>query len=84
MNLEPNRGYVDAADGLRLHVAEAGRWPLVVLLHGTLQFWYFWRRQFAVLAERSHVIAPDTRGINLSSRPNGIDPYRPERLIEDV
>jgi epoxide hydrolase 4 len=84
VNLNLKRTYVGGADGVRLHAVEAGTGPLVVLLHGTLQFWYFWRRQLPVLAQLFHVVAPDTRGVNLSSRPSGVDAYRPERLVEDV
>lgn len=76
--------YIPGADGVRLHAVQAGTGQLVLLLHGFPQFWYLWRRQIEPLAARFHVIAPDTRGINLSSRPTGVDAYRPERLVEDV
>jgi pimeloyl-ACP methyl ester carboxylesterase len=72
-------------NGVRLHVAEAGRGPLVVLLHGFPEFWYAWRRQIPVLARAGfRVVAPDMRGYNLSDKPRGIDAYRVPTLVEDV
>ncbi|QBD75074.1 alpha/beta hydrolase [Ktedonosporobacter rubrisoli] len=51
------------ANGLRMHIAEAGQGPLVVLLHGFPECWYSWRRQIVALAEAGyHVVAPDQRG----------------------
>src|SRR3712207_9128714 len=34
-----------SANGVRLHVAEAGEGPLVLLLHGFPEFWWAWRSQ---------------------------------------
>ena len=54
----------------RLHYVEAGEGPLIVLLHGFPEFWYGWRLQIQPLAAAGfRVVAPDTRGYNLSSRP---------------
>ena len=50
-------------NGIRMHVAEQGAGPLVVLCHGFPESWYSWRRQFEALAEVGfHVVAPDMRG----------------------
>ena len=35
---------------MRLHVAEAGEGPLVLLLHGFPEFWWTWRAQLPALA----------------------------------
>lgn len=56
-------------NGVRLHWVEQGQGPLVLLLHGFPEFWYSWRRQIPVLAERFHVVVPDLRGYNLSEKP---------------
>ena len=32
-----------SANGIRLHIAEAGTGPLVLLLHGFPEFWWAWR-----------------------------------------
>lgn len=59
-----------SANGVRLHVAEAGDGPLVLLLHGFPQFWWCWRHQFAALTERGfRVVAPDLRGYGASDKP---------------
>ena len=39
-----------SANGIRLHAAEAGEGPLVLLLHGFPQYWWTWRGQLTALA----------------------------------
>ncbi len=69
-------------NGIRLHWVEQGAGPLVVLLHGFPEFWYSWRHQIPVLAQRFRVVAPDMRGYNLSEKPpQGYDPLT---LSDDV
>ena len=69
-------------NGVRLHWVEQGQGPLVVLLHGFPEFWYSWRHQIPVLAERFRVVAPDMRGYNLSEKPpRG---YDLDTLTDDV
>ncbi len=76
--------YVEV-NGVRLHVAEQGEGPLVVLLHGFPECWYSWRHQFAPLAEAGYrVVAPDQRGYARSSRPEGVDAYTIHQLTGDV
>ncbi len=59
----------------RLHYVEAAEGPLVVLLHGFPEFWYGWRQQIQPLAAAGfRVVAPDTRGYNLSSKPDSFAP----------
>ena len=75
--IEIRDGYAEIGD-VRLYYVEAGDGPLVVLLHGFPEFWYGWRRQIAPLAEAGYrVVAPDLRGYNLSSKPDGIAPTAP-------
>jgi pimeloyl-ACP methyl ester carboxylesterase len=77
-------GYADL-DGVRLHYVEAGEGPLVVLLHGFPEFWFEWRHQIPALAQAGfRVVAPDMRGYNLSSRPEGVAAYAMSRLTGDV
>jgi len=47
-------------DTLSMHVVVAGPedGPLVLLLHGFGEFWYFWRYQIRALGEVAHIIAP--------------------------
>jgi pimeloyl-ACP methyl ester carboxylesterase len=65
-----------SANGIRLHVAEEGTGPLVVLLHGFPEFWWAWRRQLAGLANAGfRAVAPDLRGYGASDKPpRGYDP----------
>jgi len=66
-----------SANGVRLHVAEAGTGPLVLLLHGFPEFWWSWRHQLVGLAEAGYrVVAPDLRGYGASDKPpRGYDGY---------
>lgn len=59
--------FVEAVNGLRVHVLEAGfapeGRPLVLLLHGFPELAYSWRKVMPALAEAGyHVVAPDLRG----------------------
>src|SRR3954447_16655463 len=82
--LELREGYAEVGD-VTLHYVEAGDGPLIVLLHGFPEFWYGWRLQIAPLvAAGFRVVAPDTRGINLSSRPDGGAPYYADKLAADI
>jgi pimeloyl-ACP methyl ester carboxylesterase len=59
-----------SANGVRLHVAEAGTGPLVLLLHGFPEFWWSWRHQLVGLADAGfRVVAPDLRGYGASDKP---------------
>jgi pimeloyl-ACP methyl ester carboxylesterase len=71
--------------GLRMHIAEAGTGPLVVLLHGFPESWYSWRHQLVALAEAGyHVVAPDQRGYGGTDAPAEIDQYAMPHLVGDV
>jgi pimeloyl-ACP methyl ester carboxylesterase len=84
VGIELREGYAEVGD-VNLHYVEAGAGPLLVLLHGFPEFWYGWRLQIAPLAEAGfRVVAPDLRGYNLSSKPDGVDPYSAANLAEDV
>ncbi|MDI1449805.1 alpha/beta hydrolase [Polyangium sp. 6x1] len=70
---------------VRLHIAESGSGPLVLLLHGFPEFWYAWRRILPALArEGFHVVAPDMRGYGASDKPEGIEPYGTVHLAADI
>jgi pimeloyl-ACP methyl ester carboxylesterase len=58
------------ANGIRLHVAEAGEGPLVLLLHGFTGFWWSWRNQLGALADAGYrTVAVDLRGYGDSDKP---------------
>src|SRR5436190_14913360 len=82
--IELREGYAEVGD-VRLHYVEAGDGPLIVLLHGFPEFWYGWRLQIAPLAAAGfRVVAPDTRGYNLSSKPAGVAAYSADKLAADI
>lgn len=59
-----------SANGIRLHIAEAGRGPTVLLLHGFGEFWWAWRHQLTALADAGfHAVAADLRGYGDSDKP---------------
>jgi pimeloyl-ACP methyl ester carboxylesterase len=73
--------YVEAR-GLRVHLAEAGDGPPLVLLHGWPQHWYAWRRLIPELSARYRVICPDLRGHGWTGAPPGT--YEKEELASDL
>ena len=76
-----------AANGLQFHALAAGPadGPLLVLLHGFPETSHGWNREIAPLAAAGfRVVAPDQRGIGLSSKPEGAAAYRVDLLAADV
>ena len=72
-------------NGIRMHIAEQGSGPLVVLLHGFPESWYSWRHQLQALADAGyHAVAPDQRGYGQSDRPVDIQKYTQLHLVGDV
>jgi pimeloyl-ACP methyl ester carboxylesterase len=73
---------VTLPDGTRLHVAEAGAGPPLVLLHGWPQHWWAWRRVLPGLAAEHRVLCPDLRGLGWSDAPRGA--YTKEGWADDL
>lgn len=72
-------------NGIRMHIAEAGQGPLVLLLHGFPESWYSWRHQLTALAQAGyHAVAPDQRGYGQTDRPREIDKYTQLHLVGDI
>ena len=69
-------------NGIRLHVAEQGEGPLVILCHGFPECWYSWRHQLPALAKAGfRAVAPDLRGYGRSDRPEGVEQYT---ILDDI
>jgi pimeloyl-ACP methyl ester carboxylesterase len=69
-------------NGIRLHVAEQGDGPLVILCHGFPECWYSWRHQLPGLANAGfRAVAPDLRGYGQSSRPDELEKYT---ILDDI
>ncbi|GFQ03403.1 bifunctional epoxide hydrolase 2 [Phtheirospermum japonicum] len=64
-------------NGLNLHVAEMGRGPIILFLHGFPECWYTWRHQMIFLARHGYrAVAPDLRGFADTSGAPADDPEK--------
>lgn len=70
------------ANGIRIHLAEAGQGPPLMLLHGGPQHWYAWRHVIPQLAQHFRLISPDLRGFGWSDAPR--QGYRIAERTADV
>ncbi len=75
--------YADS-NGVKIHYAKAGKGPLIVFVHGFPDFWYSWRAQMEGLQDSYTVCAMDTRGYNLSDKPEKQEEYAMPLLVGDV
>jgi len=75
--------YADV-NGIRMHYAHAGEGRLMLFAHGFPEFWYCWRRLLPEFARDHHAVAPDMRGYNLTSKPQGVAAYDIGILVEDL
>lgn len=78
-----NSKFADS-DGVKIHYAQTGSGPLIVFIHGFPDFWYGWHHQMQGLSDAYTVVAMDTRGYNLSDRPEGEEQYDMQLLVGDV
>ena len=84
MASEPTHRTV-TTNGIRMHLAETGSGPLVVLCHGFPELWYSWRHQLSELAEAGfRVVVPDMRGYGRTDAPEAIDQYTIFHLVGDM
>jgi pimeloyl-ACP methyl ester carboxylesterase len=73
------------ANGIHVHVAEAGSGPLVLLLHGFPDLAHTFRHQLHALAAAGyHAVAPDLRGYGETDAPLAIEDYAMPNMIGDV
>ncbi|MHA2281420.1 MAG: alpha/beta fold hydrolase [Promethearchaeota archaeon] len=73
-------------NNIKLHYIKAGPedGKLIVFLHGFPQFWYMWRDQLLEFSKDYLAVALDMRGYNLSSKPEGIEQYQIQHMVEDL
>lgn len=82
--MEIGHRFIDT-NGIRMHIAEAGGGPLVVLCHGFPESWYSWRHQLSALARAGyHAVAPDQRGYGQTDRPANVGDYTLFHLVGDL
>src|SRR3984957_2984963 len=80
----PTHRFVET-NGIRMHLAEQGTGPLVLLCHGFPESWYSWRDQLRALADAGfHAVAPDMRGYGQTDRPDAIDQYTLLHMVGDM
>ncbi|QRK07928.1 alpha/beta hydrolase [Archangium violaceum] len=71
-------------NGIRMHYVTHGTGKPLVLLHGFPEYWGVWRGLMRELEREYQLIAPDLRGYNLTSKPEGVEHYRIQHLVADV
>ena len=82
-------------NGVRLHIAEQGQGPLVLLLHGWPESWHSWRHQFGPLAAaqwccrvagtgRSRSVPPRLTPRSSTSSPASTDGVMSDDLAEQL
>ena len=76
--------FIDS-NGIRMHIAEAGSGPLVLMCHGFPESWYSWRHQLNALAAAGfHAVAPDMRGYGTSDCPAAVEHYTLFHVLGDM
>jgi pimeloyl-ACP methyl ester carboxylesterase len=72
-------------NGVKIHYVADGKGPLVVMIHGFPDYWATWKPLMAELNKAGYrTVALDTRGYNLSDKPDGVAAYAMPNLIGDV
>jgi pimeloyl-ACP methyl ester carboxylesterase len=78
------RHRIVSANGIRIHAAEQGEGPVVLMVHGFPESWYSWRHQLPALADAGYrAVAIDVRGYGRSAKPTAIDAYRMVKHVGD-
>ncbi|WP_163506035.1 alpha/beta fold hydrolase [Fodinicola acaciae] len=73
------------ANGIDIHLEEAGSGPLVLLLHGFPELSFSWRHQLPALAAAGHhAVAVDLRGYGRSTAPVDVTAYAMREMVADA
>src|SRR4029453_19008737 len=72
--------------GVALNVALAGdpAEPAVILLHGFPESHRTWREIAPQLENEFYLVIPDQRGFGASDRPQDVEAYRTDVLVDDI
>ena len=76
--------FATSADGTKIHYVASGQGPLVVMIHGFPDYWGSWSKLIPTLNDSYRAVAVDTRGYNLSDKPDGVANYAMPKLVEDI
>ena len=71
-------------NGIRMHYVTHGAGEPILFIHGFPEYWGVWKKQLQELGKDYLCIAPDMRGYNLTSKPEGVDAYHIKHLVEDL
>lgn len=73
------------SNGIDMRIAEMGKGPLVILVHGWPESWYSWRHQLRALAAAGYrAVAPDMRGYGKTDKPEAVEAYDIHHLTADL
>jgi pimeloyl-ACP methyl ester carboxylesterase len=73
------------SNGIKMRIAEMGKGPLVILVHGWPESWYSWRHQLPALAAAGfHAVAPDMRGYGKTDKPTAVEDYDIHHVTKDL
>ena len=77
---------VTLASGIELAVWDSGPKdaPALIFLHGFPESHRSWRHQIAHFSKTYRCIAPDQRGYGQSSKPQEVEAYSADRLVNDI
>ena len=74
-----------STNGIKMHIAEAGTGPLLLMCHGFPESWYSWRHQLIALADAGfHAVAPDMRGYGQTDSPEDMEQFTLLHLVGDI
>ncbi|OMO98549.1 Alpha/beta hydrolase-1 [Corchorus olitorius] len=72
-------------NGINMHVAEKGKGPVILFLHGFPELWYTWRHQILVFASLGYrAVAPDLRGYGETDAPDSATGYTILNVVGDL
>jgi pimeloyl-ACP methyl ester carboxylesterase len=71
-------------NGLKFHYVQKGNGERIVFIHGYPFFAASWDKLLTHFSQSYHVVAPDNRGYGLSAKPEGVENYTIDKLVEDV
>jgi len=72
-------------NGIKMHIAEQGEGPLVILAHGFPELWYSWRHVIPAVATAGyHAVAPDMRGYGQTDAPPNLQDYTQLQFVADM
>jgi pimeloyl-ACP methyl ester carboxylesterase len=83
---DPGSERIALSSGVTLSVQTGGvrGGEAILLLHGFPESHRTWRAVAPDLARDFFIVAPDQRGFADSDKPDGVDSYTPDRIVEDV